>query len=190
MLLKDVDRLEKLVSGVRELASIDTQLSTGERPVINLSEMLKVLVTGRGLVVSTRLKLQLPAAPILVLGSSDRLWQVFENLIDNAAGFSPSGQVVEIGAAVQSGECVVTVADRGPGIPEAHLARVFDRFFSYRPGGDRREHMGLGLAIAQAVVSGYGGAIAVRNRVGGGSEFEVRLPLADARRPSAKAIEG
>lgn len=178
MLLKDVDRLDKLVSGVRELASIDTQLSTASRDRINLSDLLRTLVAGRGQVVPTPLKLQLPAAPLFVLGSPDRLWQVFENLIDNAAGFSPPGAEVEISAVVQSGSCVVTVADRGPGIPDEHLARVFERFFSYRPGSDRREHMGLGLAIAQAVVAGYGGGVAVRNRVGGGAEFEVRLPLA------------
>ena len=178
MLGKDVDRLEKLVSGVRELASIDTQLSTAERPRVDLSDLLRTLVTRRDPLVPPALKLQLPAKPILVLGSSDRLWQVFENLVDNAAGFSPPGLDVEITAVVQGVECVVTVADRGPGIPEAHLSRVFERFFSYRPGSDRREHMGLGLAIAQAVVAGYGGALAVRNRPGGGAEFEVRLPLA------------
>ena len=154
MLLKDVDRLEKLVSGVRELASIDTQLSTAERARINLSDLLRNLVAGRGQIVPTPLKLQLPAAPVFVLGSADRLWQVFENLVDNAASFSPPGTDVEISAVVQSGSCVVTVADRGPGIPDEHLARVFERFFSYRPGSDRREHMGLGLAIAQAVVAG------------------------------------
>ena len=152
MLLKDVDRLEKLVSGVRELASIDTQLSTAERPRVDLSDLLKTLVAGRDSGVAT--SLAVPSKAILVLGSSDRLWQVFENLVDNAVGFSPSGGDVEITAAIQGSECVVIVADRGPGIPEAHLSRVFERFFSYRPGSDRREHMGLGLAIAQTVVAG------------------------------------
>ncbi len=177
MLLKDVDRLEKLVSGVRELASIDTQLSTAERPLVNLSELLTTLATGRG---QAALRLQLPTTPTFVLGSADRLWQVFENLLDNAVGLSPTGSDVEVGPAVHSSECVVTVADRGPGIPEAHLSRVFERFFSYRPGSERREHMGLGLAIAQAVVGGYGGAISVRDRPGGGAAFEVRLPIARA----------
>ena len=55
---------------------------------------------------------------------------------------------------------------------------MFDRFFSYRPGADRREHLGLGLAIARQVVVGYGGVIRARNRDGGGAVFEVDLPLA------------
>jgi signal transduction histidine kinase len=75
--------------------------------------------------------------------------------------------------------CVATVADSGPGIPEGHLERVFDRFFSYRPGeASPREHTGLGLAIAKAIVEGYSGSIVARNREGGGTAIEVRLPLA------------
>jgi signal transduction histidine kinase len=66
----------------------------------------------------------------------------------------------------------VTIADRGPGIPEAHLSRVCERFFSYRPGQERREHLGLGLAIARQIVQSYGGAIDARNREGG-AVFEV-----------------
>jgi signal transduction histidine kinase len=73
----------------------------------------------------------------------------------------------------------MTVDDRGPGIPEAHLDRIFDRFFSWRPDGPGRNgHTGLGLAIVKAIVDGYGGSIAARNRPGGGARFEVRLPTA------------
>ena len=68
--------------------------------------------------------------------------------------------------------------DRGPGIPEAHLDRIFDRFFTWRPDelGSRNGHTGLGLAIVKAIVDGYGGSIAARNRPEGGARFEVRLP--------------
>ena len=75
---------------------------------------------------------------------------------------------------------VVLVEDRGPGFPPAHVERVFTRFFSYRPGLEgtrqaRKEHMGLGLSIARAIVEGYGGTITARNRDGGGALVEVRL---------------
>jgi two-component system sensor histidine kinase ChvG len=76
-----------------------------------------------------------------------------------------------------AGSCVVRVADSGPGIPPGHLERVFDRFFSYRPDDKApREHMGLGLAIAKAIVEGYAGSIAARNRDGAGTIIEIRLP--------------
>ena len=72
---------------------------------------------------------------------------------------------------------VLTVADQGPGIPEAHLPRLFDRFFSYRPNeaAPGTAHTGLGLAIVRAIVEGYGGTVDAANGADGGARFEVRL---------------
>jgi two-component system sensor histidine kinase ChvG len=79
------------------------------------------------------------------------------------------------------------VSDRGPGIPPGHLDRVFDRFFSYRPGSSDRRHTGLGLAIARTIVHGFGGTIAAENRPEGGARFVIRLPLARERRAGVRA---
>lgn len=177
MLLRDVDRLEALVSGVRELAHIDAEVSANRRATVDVVALLRSIVEGRQLVSSVPIELHAPTKPLTVAGSHERLTQVFVNLIDNAAGFSVDSAPITVSAEVRGRECVVSVADRGPGIPAAHLDQVFDRFFSYRPDGDRHEHMGLGLAIAKAVVTGYGGTIAARNRPGGGAEFSVALPL-------------
>lgn len=177
MLLRDVDRLEALVSGVRELAHIDAEVSANRRASVDLAALLRTIVDGRQLVSSTPIELQAPRTPVRVVGSPERLTQVFVNLLDNAASFSPGGAPIAVTAQVVDQRCVVTVSDRGPGIPATHLDRVFDRFFSYRPGTDRRGHMGLGLAIAHAIVVGYGGAISARNRPEGGAEFLVSLPL-------------
>ncbi len=111
--------------------------------------------------------------------SAERLTQVLDNLLDNAASFSPDGEAVEVRVIRDGAAAVVTVDDRGPGIPETHLDRIFDRFFTWRPGRDGRDgHTGLGLAIAKAIVDGYGGSIAARNRPEGGARFEIRLPMA------------
>lgn len=177
MLLRDVDRLEGLVSGVRELAHIDAEVAADRRGSVDLTALLRTIVEGRQLVSPTPIELTAPAKSIRVAGSRERLTQVFLNLIENAASFSPSDAPISVHAELRHPNAVVIVADRGPGIPPAHVEQVFDRFFSYRPGTDRREHMGLGLAIAKAVVTGYGGAIAARNRPGGGAQFEVTLPL-------------
>jgi two-component system sensor histidine kinase ChvG len=74
---------------------------------------------------------------------------------------------------------VVAIGDRGPGIPEEHRERIFDRFFTWRPDEPhaRNGHTGLGLAIVKAIAEGYGGSVSVRNRPEGGARFEVRLPL-------------
>ena len=71
---------------------------------------------------------------------------------------------------------VVRVEDEGPGVPEEHRGRIFDRFFSYRPDDVRaKEHSGLGLAIVKAVVERYGGQLALVESKLGGAAFEVRL---------------
>jgi two-component system sensor histidine kinase ChvG len=111
-----------------------------------------------------------------VLASRGRLAQVFENLLDNALSFSPPSAAISISVDSSERDAVITVADSGPGIPDGHIERVFDRFFSYRSDDPQREHVGLGLAIARQIVESYGGTITARNLSPSGASFEVRLP--------------
>lgn len=181
MMTRDVDRLERLVSGVRELARIDAELAHDALEPVDVSVLLRQMADGfvhQG----KRVALDAPFS-VLVRATADRLAQVFENLLQNAFSFAPADMPVAVRAVAAEGLCIVTVADRGPGIPPAHLERVFERFFTYRPGSDeRREHTGLGLPIAKAIVEGYGGSIRAFNRIGGGAAIEVRLPLAQLSR--------
>ena len=79
--------------------------------------------------------------------------------------------------AAENGDVVTRIADAGPGIPEANMTRIFDRFFTHRPEGARvaAGHTGLGLAIVQAIVEAYGGSVTAAN-VERGAVFTVRLP--------------
>jgi two-component system sensor histidine kinase ChvG len=181
LLTRDVDRLERLVSGVRELARIDAQLAHEAIAPVDVGALVAALAAGfahRGAAVRLTAP---PPSPIFVRAAADRLAQVFENVLENAVSFSPRGDAVDVTVTAGGGAAVVTIADRGPGIPPAHLERVFERFFSYRPadGRARQQHTGLGLAIARAIVEGYGGTIAARVRDGGGAVIEVRLPRTD-----------
>jgi two-component system sensor histidine kinase ChvG len=178
---KEVARMEGLLSGVREVSEIDARLEAEEARPVALDVLLREVVEGRCLRADnqTKINLQRPPERIVVRASPERLTQVMENLLDNAASFSPDGEAVEVRVGRDGGSALVTVEDRGPGIPEAHLERIFDRFFSWRPDGPGRNgHTGLGLAIVKAIVDGYGGSIAARNRPDGGARFEVRLPTA------------
>ena len=104
---------------------------------------------------------------------------MFENILDNAASFSPAGGVVRVGVRADGAMAVTRIEDEGPGIPEAHVGRIFDRFFTYRPAAARRDrrHTGLGLSIVRAIVAGYGGTVTGANGEEG-AVFEVRLPAA------------
>jgi signal transduction histidine kinase len=109
---------------------------------------------------------------------ADHLEQVVDNLLDNAAGFSPDAGVIRVSVEHDDGWSVLTVHDQGPGIPKAHRDRVFDRFFSYRPCQDqvRLRHTGLGLPIARTIVEACGGTISLEDAPGGGTCARVRLP--------------
>ena len=191
LLTRDVDRLERLVSGVRELARIDAQIAHEAMEVVDVGNLLEELASGfRQRDVPVRVAFAGAPAEARVRASTDRLVQVFENILENAAGFAPPDSVVDVTAVVEGESCVIAIADRGQGIPAGHLERVFERFFSFRPDQDsRREHMGLGLAIARAIVGGYGGTILARNRDGGGALIEVRLPRARRAQPSSGFVQ-
>jgi len=184
MLTRDVDRLERLVSGVRQLASIDAEVEHEPLTAIDLGALLAQVVDGVRLGNPGRagIALSLDAKPAVVRATADRLVQVLENVLANALSFAPADSTVDVSLARGAdGYCRIAIADRGPGIPPAHLERVFDRFFSYRPdaAGDRT-HTGLGLAIARTIVHSFSGTITAENRRDGGSCFVIRLPLAGA----------
>jgi two-component system sensor histidine kinase ChvG len=177
---RDIARMEGLLAGVRDIASIDARLDAEARENVPLDRLLAEIVESFNVRERGRVRFRIESrATSTVRGSTDRVSRIFENLLDNAAGFSPDGAEVLVSLERRDSSAVVRVADRGPGIPDAHLPRVFERFFTYRPGGgDARadSHSGLGLAIAAAIAEGYGGGVSAANRDGGGAVFEVRLP--------------
>jgi two-component system sensor histidine kinase ChvG len=114
-----------------------------------------------------------------VMGDRGGLVRVFDNLIDNAVSFSPSGGVVRI-TATRSGDAVIaTVEDEGPGVPEHARDTIFERFHSLRPEGEAfGKHSGLGLAIARTIITGHGGSLIVRDQTNAqrGAVFVATLP--------------
>ncbi len=180
MVQRDIARLEHLLSGVREITRIDAELD--EEPVepVALATLLRGLIeryemqpAGAGY------RLDLPAEAAVVEADPERLAQVFENLLDNAVSFSPADEEIRVALEIRDKQAVVQVRDRGPGIPEEHLEKIFSRFFSYRRNGTEGDgHTGLGLAIVKAIVEAYGGEVSASNHPDGGAVFETVLPLA------------
>ncbi len=124
------------------------------------------------------LRLALSAAPIEIEADRGKLRQVVVNLLSNALKFTSSGHIaVEAGS--ENGEAYLLVADTGPGIPEPELQRIFEPFTQLGRGAEGLRGSGLGLAVSRRYARLLGGDIEVRSRVGKGSSFIVRLPLAD-----------
>lgn len=122
-----------------------------------------------------RFVLELPEAPVVVLGDRVALGVLVRNLLENALKFTPRGHVtllVEDGSQVR-----LSVEDIGPGIPEAALPHLFERFYQ-ADVRHRRSGSGLGLAIVRSVALWHGGAVRVENRPAGGARFVLELPAA------------
>lgn len=178
---QEVARMERLLSGVREISVIDARVMREDVHRVDVGALLTMIVDGFRVRERDRVRfdLDLASGPLAVPASEDRLTQVFENILDNAASFSPSGGTVAVRAYMESGTVVTRIADEGPGIPETNLARIFDRFFTHRPEGARNPggHTGLGLAIVQTIVQAWGGTVTAENGTRG-AVFTVRLPSA------------
>ncbi|MBN2353868.1 MAG: HAMP domain-containing protein [Spirochaetales bacterium] len=179
MAIRDVARMERLLSGAREISRLDVGLAMEPREEVRLDPLVEHIVAGAALrEKSLDFRYRPPEKPVSVAGREERLAQVLENVLDNACGFSPEGGRIDVVLSAADGHAVITVADEGPGIPEEHREKIFGRFFTFRPGaGDNTLHTGLGLSVVKVIVQGYDGTVAARNRESGGAAFEIRLPL-------------
>lgn len=100
--------------------------------------------------------------------------QAVTNLLHNATVYTPAGTSIGVKAWVEDEECVLSVADSGPGLPSAESQRVFEKF--YRAPDAKTGGAGLGLPIAKGFIEAHGGTITARNRTEGGAEFIIRIP--------------
>lgn len=128
---------------------------------------------------SERHRLMVEAAVPALVGEWDgrRLTRVLDNLLSNAVKYSPDGGDVTVSVAREDGWAVMTVRDRGLGIPAADLPRVLDRFERAGNVRGRIAGTGIGLAAARQVVEAHGGAISLESEEGRGTIVTVRLPL-------------
>ena len=186
IIVEDVQRIDRLITDISGASRLDSELSRAKSARVDVAQLLRAMVdihTATGLGDSPRLELDPPGREaIRVIGIEDRLGQVLRNLIANAASFSPPGGKIRL-AATRNGDAVeIVVDDDGPGIPGDKLEKIFDRFYSDRPEGEKfGTHSGLGLSISRQIVNAHGGALWAENRQRGdgsvaGARFVLRLP--------------
>ncbi len=165
-----MDELVALVGDLAELARGEQPHPTTEPVRLDqvVAEAVEAATThgrSRSVIFDAR------TAPTWVLGSSTRIERAVNNLLDNALKWSPDGGVVEV--ACTNG--TVIVRDHGPGVAEADVPFIFDRFYR-APGARGRPGSGLGLAIVAQVARDEGGSVNVYRAEGGGAVFRFSLP--------------
>jgi two-component system sensor histidine kinase ChvG len=183
----DIKRIDRLITDISDASRLDAELSRETKEPVVLSRLLATIIeiyrmTDSG--VEFVLHDQLPPGAI-VLGRDERLGQVFRNLIDNAASFSPAHGTVTITAGRNDIVARITVEDDGPGIPPDNLESIFERFYTERPTENFGRNSGLGLSIARQIIEGAGGRIYAENRSadnsqGAGARLIVELPLSQS----------
>jgi two-component system, OmpR family, sensor kinase len=174
------DRLSRLAADLATLERIEG--ATGELAMgtVDLADVAgRALAAIEPVLAQRGIRVRVCGEAPSVLGDPDRLQQVLANLLDNASRVTPRGGEVLIELGRDQDKAVLRVADQGPGIDEADLPHIFERF--YRAGSSRARSSGgsgLGLAIARAIVRAHAGSIEAGRRAEGGAVFTVRLPAA------------
>ncbi|WP_442354555.1 sensor N-terminal transmembrane domain-containing protein [Jannaschia rubra] len=162
----DVRRLDRLVSDISNASRLDSELVKEEEEPFDLVKMISNLAVYHGQQAEAEdieFITDLPKEPIVTMGLEARLAQVFVNLITNALSFCEDGDAVRVWMRRRDNRVLVVVEDTGPGIPEAALTKVFNRFYSERPEKQFGNHSGLGLAISKQIVEAHGGVIWAEN---------------------------
>ena len=178
---QEASHLDRLVNGLLEMTRLESGAVTIKKEPQALDGVVgAVLKRLEGLLRDRPVHVELPADLPLVPIDALSIEQVFLNLLDNAARYSPADSPIDVSASVAGLKLVVEVGDRGRGFGPGEELRVFDKF--YRGPSARVGGVGLGLAICRAIVEAHGGAITAENRRGGGATVRFTLPLEDAPR--------
>ena len=116
----------------------------------------------------------IPNQEIFVQGDRNKLLQVITNLLNNAAKFSPKENPIILSVDMKEKQIFIAVADKGKGISQAELPRIFDKF--YKANGNYREGMGLGLYLVKEIVKAHGGNIDIASKLNKGTTITFSLP--------------
>jgi two-component system sensor histidine kinase KdpD len=171
-------RLSRLVDNLLRMARLDAGAVTLNRQWHVLEEIVGVALGAmKRELAGHEVQVRIPADFPLISIDGFLMEQVFVNLLENAARYTPAGSRIEICASVTDKSTEIRFTDNGPGLPAGSESRIFDRFFrgSVEPA-DGRRGVGLGLAICQTIVRAHRGEVTAANRREGGAEFRVVLP--------------
>lgn len=175
-------RLTTLVADLLTLARIESGAVAPERRRLDAGAIVRECAA-RAAAACERKQLQfsaqIPSEPVWALADDESLRQIVDNLLDNAAKYTPSGGAVALELAAREGGLEVAVRDSGIGIDPRDCERVFERF--YRVDKARSRELGgtgLGLSIVKHLVQSLGGSVALQSELGRGSLFRVNLPTA------------
>jgi two-component system sensor histidine kinase KdpD len=186
---EQADRLTRMVNDLLDLSRLKGG-SFAARPELNTAEDLigAAVRQTRGLFGDRPLRTLIDLDSPALVGHFDfsQSLRVLCNLLENAARYAPASEPIELEARREGDALVFSVSDRGPGVPEADVSRIFEPFYRASGATPDAGRAGLGLSIARTLAQIQGGALTYTPRPGGGSVFALRLPATEIR---ADALE-
>lgn len=182
---RQVESLRRLVDDLLDVSRIGAGKVELKKEAVALNDIFqRVVESVRPLVRQRRHRLEvlLPPSPIIVEADPARLEQVFVNLINNAAKYTPEAGRIWVKGTIEGDEAVVHIEDTGIGIPHDMLPRIFELFTQVESSRDQSQGgLGIGLSVVKNLVTLHGGSVQVSSEgPGKGSVFSVRLPLMSA----------
>ncbi|MDI1250097.1 MAG: two-component system sensor histidine kinase CreC [Lacunisphaera sp.] len=172
-------RIQQIVDRLLELSSLEARKTLGQAGPVE-AVALSAEVTGlmQPAFAASRVALTSGGVDAATLhGERVLLREALVNLLQNALDFSPAGSEVTLRCEAGKGRVTFRVEDRGPGVPDYALARVFERFYSLPRPGSGKKSTGLGLALVREIAHLHGGEAALVNREGGGARAEFWVPI-------------
>ncbi|HZU22526.1 MAG TPA: ATP-binding protein, partial [Terriglobales bacterium] len=186
---RNASRMSRLTEDLLKLARVESgewRLELQPVPAADLLE--QALANFRSIAPGHELRIE-QSTEAYVLADPDAIHQVFANLIENAAKYSPPGTPVLLGVRRAGDVLEFYVKDDGPGIAAEHVPRLFERFYRVDKARSREAGgTGLGLAIVKHIVMNHGGEVRVETAVGQGSTFFFSLPQVTARELAAQSV--
>ena len=181
MIKKENNRMNKKVETILQISSLDKKEIDFKFEDISLHSIIHKAVETIDILVQQRngkIKLKLNAEEFVILGDSDHVFNLVNNLIDNAIKYSPEPPDISIETKNEGRGIIMAVEDKGIGMPKGVQARIFERFYRQTSGNVHDvKGFGLGLNYALAIVDAHHGNISVNSEPGKGSRFEVFLPI-------------
>lgn len=177
-LLIEIDQLKYLTDNLLTLTNLEHQLENRQK--LNLQESLKFALDRiKPLAKDKKIKLVSDLKQVNIFGQKEGLKKLWLILLDNAVKYTPEKGKIEVTLRENKGLAEIEISDSGVGISKSDQAKIFDRFFRADQSRTKKDvdGFGLGLAIAQMIVSQHKGKIEVKSKVGQGTSFIVSLPV-------------
>ena len=194
VILHDVRRLDRLISDISDASRLDAELARSDARPVDLENLVTNLVDVSRQIRSSKKPIEIELlidkrpgakAGFVVNGHDLRLGQIVTNLIENARSFVPEkGGRLTVKLSRSRGRCVIQIEDNGPGIQAENIDRIFERFYTDRPGIESfGQNSGLGLSISRQIAEAHGGSLRAENVIDAetgeikGARFVLSLPV-------------